>query len=173
MEHFCPRFFIKGNWRTSYIALESPRFINAEVGQKEEGGTRGFMKFSEKSLYHQIHPAKLLTDWISTIPALYFLWQQELVLGLIFAFVPSIATTIIVIQFGNLEKYKLSPFGKYVAKYMTRSMQAVRSLGLLIMMFGAWYHAETWLVIPAWFLIPLGLVTVLLGWLRGKIFPTD
>ena len=33
------------------------------------------MNFKEKSLYHQIHPAKLLTDWITTVPSLFLLWN--------------------------------------------------------------------------------------------------
>ncbi len=37
------------------------------------------MDFREKQLYHQIHPAKLFTDWSAGFIALYFLWQHNLV----------------------------------------------------------------------------------------------
>jgi len=38
---------------------------------------RAAMETREKVLYHQIHPAKLLTDW-GTLPiALYLLWQRR------------------------------------------------------------------------------------------------
>ena len=33
----------------------------------------------EKYLYHQIHPVKLLTDWVTGLLALYFFWRHELV----------------------------------------------------------------------------------------------
>jgi hypothetical protein len=117
----------------------------------------------EKGLYHQIHPAKLIADWVSTVPSLYLIWQHTLILGLLVAFVPSIVASFIIIRYVNLEKYKRSSFGKYIAKYMTWAMQATRFLGLLIMMVGAWYHVLL--------LIPLGLIIVILAWLRGLIPP--
>jgi hypothetical protein len=117
------------------------------------------MDLKERSLYHQIHPTKLITDWGSTVPLLYLIWQQNLVWGLVAAFVPSIIASFIIIQYVNLEKYKYSSFGKYVAKYMTRPIQATRFVGLIIMLAGAWYHTVL--------LIPLGLIVIILAWLRG------
>jgi hypothetical protein len=42
----------------------------------------------EKILYHQIHLAKLLTDWATGFLALYFFWQKALLTGLLVAIVP-------------------------------------------------------------------------------------
>ncbi len=122
------------------------------------------MNLRERLLYHQIHPAKLLTDWITTIPTLYLLWQHDLILGLLVAFVPSLAASILLIRLVNLEKYKQSKFGKYLSNYMTKTMQTLRFVGFILMMLGAWFHSF-------WFLIPLGIVVILLAWLRGIIVP--
>ena len=123
------------------------------------------MNFKEKTLYHQVHPAKLLTDWITAIPSLYLLWNQVLLLGLAITFVPSIVSSAIIIQFVNLDRYQQSSVGKYLAKYMTSKMQALRFAGLIIMLVGAWYQV-IWL-------IPTGLTLILLAWLRGRILPAQ
>ncbi len=46
---------------------------------------------------------------------------------------------------------------------MTSEMRLLRLGGLIAMVIGAWYHVVV--------LIPLGLVVILLGWLRGILFP--
>ena len=35
------------------------------------------MTLQPKILYHQIHPAKLLTDWAAGFAALYFFWERR------------------------------------------------------------------------------------------------
>jgi hypothetical protein len=47
---------------------------------------------------------------------------------------------------------------------MPVAMQGIRFLGFLVMAAGAWFNA--------WWMILLGLLIVLLGWLRGLIFPS-
>ena len=125
------------------------------------------MDRAEKILYHQIHPAKISTDAIVTIPSLYLFWLHELVLGIIVALVPAIVASALIIRFVNLEKYKASAFGHYVSRYMTRTMQTLRLVGFIVMAIGAWFAGLALL------LIPLGLVIVLLGWSWGKIFPNS
>ena len=121
------------------------------------------MTFEEKALYHQIHPLKLATDIIGTFPSLYLLWQHELLWGLLVTFIPSIIASYLLIRYANLEPYKQSAFGQYIRRYMSHTIEAVRLLGLGVMMVGAWYHL-------GW-LIALGLVIILVGWLRGILFP--
>ncbi len=123
------------------------------------------MTFQEKSLYHQIHPLKLFTDWGTGIIALYPFWQNRLPTALFIAIVPSILVSFFLIRFVNLEKYKQSSFGKYIHQYMTRSVELTRFAGYAVMAIGAWYHVT--------FLIPLGLLIILLAWLRGVIFPAS
>ncbi len=51
----------------------------------------------------------------------------------------------------------------YVRKYMTLSMQAVRAIGTVILLAGAWFQI-------LWALPP-GVIVILLGWLRGVLVP--
>ena len=95
------------------------------------------MRLQEKSLYHQIHPAKLFTDWSTALIALVPFWHHNLLLALLIAFVPSIIASRVIIRFVDLEKYKQSPFGKYVKQYMTRTIEAIRFIGSRVMAVGA------------------------------------
>lgn len=121
------------------------------------------MNTREKSLYHQIHPLKLATDWSTGLIALYLLWQHDLLPALVVAFVPSVIVSLVLMQWVNLGAYKQSSFGAYISRYMTRLMETIRVAGYVVMAIGAWYHM-------AW-LIPLGLLVVLLAWFRGVLFP--
>lgn|SRR5574341_329221 len=123
------------------------------------------MTLQEKTLYHQIHPLKLFTDWSTGFLALYFFWRHDLLIAMAIALIPSIIASLILVRFADLEKYKASAFGKYVGKTMTRAVEAIRFLGYAVMAIGAWIHL-------AW-LIPLGLAMILLAWLRGVIFPVQ
>jgi hypothetical protein len=119
------------------------------------------MTFQEKELYNQIHPAKLAVDIGSTPFLLYLFWQHELLFAILVAFIPSIVASAIIIKYVPLESYRSSRLGHYVGKYMTRAMEGIRFLGLIVMIFGAWFHI--------WFMFPIGLLIVLLGWLNGFI----
>lgn len=117
------------------------------------------MNFKEKQLYHQIHPIKLLTDWVTGIMAFYFLWFHQLFIALIVMFIPSVVVSIVIIKYVNLRDIKHSAFGKYVRMSMTKTMEAVRFAGFAIALFGAWYHMA-WLIIA-------GMIIIFIGWLRG------
>jgi hypothetical protein len=121
------------------------------------------MKLEDKILYHQIHPLKLLTDSSVTPVALYLLWRHKLLAGLGVAFLPPMVASYLILRYVDLEPYRRSSFGQYVGRYMTREMEAVRSIGAVVMFTGAWTRR-------AW-LMPFGLVIVLLAWFRGLIFP--
>lgn len=119
------------------------------------------MTFQEKSLYHQIHPVKLITDWLTGIIALYFFWQHRLVLGVIIAILPSICASLFLVTLTDLTYLKQSKLGKYMKKYMTKHMEILRSIGYLPMVIGAWFHL--------FILIPIGLCIILFAWFRGYI----
>ena len=121
------------------------------------------MTRDEKILYHQIHPLKLATDWGVTPLALYFFWRHRSLSGLLVSFLPALIASWAITQYADLEPYKHSPLGRYIKKYMTPEMEAVRFSGFGIMALGAWWH-RMWL-------IPAGLAVVLFGWLRGVLFP--
>ncbi len=118
------------------------------------------MTFQEKSLYHQIHPAKLFIDWSTGFLSLYFFWKHELLIGLLVGIIPSILASFFITQLANIEHLKQSRFGKYIEKYMTKQMQVLRFIGYFIMVLGAWWHNA--------FFIIFGLVIILLAWFRGK-----
>jgi hypothetical protein len=117
------------------------------------------MTSKEKILLHQVHPAKLATDILASIVSLYFLWQHELVIGLLTHFIPPPIGSYFVIRFADLEWYKNSRLGAYLVRYMTATAQAVRLVGDLITVFAAWHHS------------PLGIITgyvlVLCAWFYG------
>jgi hypothetical protein len=121
------------------------------------------MDFQDKQKYRQIHPVKLATDISTAVVAVLLFWQHALLSGIIMAIVPSVIVTIIIIKWVPLEGCRHSVLGRYIDRYMTSAMRLLRLGGLIVMVIGAWYHVSV--------LIPLGLVVILLGWLRGILFP--
>jgi hypothetical protein len=121
------------------------------------------MTSKERQLYHQIHPIKLLADWGSTPFSLYLFWHHLLIGALITALAPSIVSSAALILYAPLDRYRDSAFGQYIAKYMSRGMQAIRLIGFVVMSAGAWLNL--------WWVVAVGLVIVLFGWLRGILFP--
>jgi hypothetical protein len=119
------------------------------------------MKLKEKYLYHQIHPLKLLTDNAAGFGSLYFLWRHQLGLALVVMLVPPPLASFLVMRYVNLEPYRQSALGKYIARSMSHAMEAVRLAGMAVMALGAWHHS-LWIILA-------GTAMVLFGWLRGKI----
>jgi hypothetical protein len=115
----------------------------------------------ERYLYHQIHPLKLLTDGCAGLIALYPLWRHELTIALVVMLIPPPVGSWLVMRSANLEPYRQSALGRYVARYMTHAMEAVRLAGFVMMAFGAWWRSL--------FIIALGAGVVLFGWLRGML----
>jgi hypothetical protein len=118
---------------------------------------------SEKRLYSQIHPAKLFTDISMSVVSLCLFWIHNLVPALLLHILPSLLVSYVIIRFSNLDIYAQSPLGGYLAKYMTTRMQLLRLLGDGVTVVGAWLQL-LWV-------IAIGLVAVVLGWARGRIFP--
>jgi hypothetical protein len=82
--------------------------------------TKYRMTPQEKSLYHQIHPLKLLTDSSAEVLSLYLFWKRKLLAGLIVLLVTPVILSTLIITWVDLEAYKQSAFGRYIrASYMT------------------------------------------------------
>jgi hypothetical protein len=96
------------------------------------------MNRAERVLYHQIHPAKLATDILTAIAAAWLFWQHRPWIALTVGFVPSILMTAALLRWANLEPYRRSRFGQYVAAFMTRRVEAARLAGLVPLWGGAW-----------------------------------
>lgn len=119
------------------------------------------MNLKEKKLYHQIHPLKLLTDWITGAISLYFLWFHELIIALLVMLIPPVVVSLLIVKFINLEKYKMSSVGKYIRMSMTPQMEVVRLVGFVMAILGAWYNMFS--------LIVFGIIVILFGWFQGLI----
>jgi hypothetical protein len=117
------------------------------------------MTRSERILFHQIHPLKLGTDVVSAYVSLYFFWQHRLLIGLLMHFGPPVLTSALTLTFASLEAQKRSALGVYVSRMMTRTVEAIRLVGDLVMVFGAWHRSVVTIV--------AGLIVVLAAWASG------
>jgi hypothetical protein len=120
------------------------------------------MNVFDKTLYHQIHPFKLVTDVITAFLGVYLIWLHLIIEGLFVAFIPSFFISLFMLKHMDFEKEKQSRLGKYVKKYMGRGADTVRSIGFLVMLVGGWFHF-LWLV-------ALGFAVIILCWMNGLIF---
>ena len=121
------------------------------------------MTLREKQLYHQIHPLKLGTDITAQIVSAYFFWVHDLGLGFLTMLLPPIVVSSIMLSTMDFTWIKDSAVGRYLKWSMTPAMEGLRLLGVVPITLGAWYHQ------PLGFVI--GMIMVLIGWLRGLIFP--
>lgn len=117
------------------------------------------MTLKEKGLYHQIHPLKLAIDIGCEPLSLYFFWRHDLGLGLATHFLPPIAASLVLIYCGDLESIKRSRTGAYLQRHMTRTIEAIRFAGDIVMVLGAWFHQPS--------LIIVGLVVIVIAWCSG------
>jgi hypothetical protein len=119
------------------------------------------MTLKEKALYNQIHPLKLSTDILAAVVSLYLFWVHQPLPALLLHFVPPLLASWMIIRYVDLEPLKESAFGRYVAANMTRTIEAVRLFGDLVMIFGAWRNDPK--------LLALGLVVVVGAWCNGLL----
>ena len=87
------------------------------------------MTRAEKMLYHQIHPLKLAADIASCAASCALLWQRQIGLAMLVAFVPAIAASWLIATFVELERLQKSAFGHYVSAMMTPAVTAQRMAG--------------------------------------------
>jgi hypothetical protein len=119
------------------------------------------MNSKDKYLYHQIHPLKLFTDISAAFGGLCFLWRHQLAFALVVMLAPPFLVSLLLMRYADLEGYRESAFGKYIARSTSHAMEAVRLAGMAVTALGAWRHS-VWIIFA-------GIVIVLFGWLRGKI----
>ncbi|MEN3371195.1 MAG: hypothetical protein V7609_3338 [Verrucomicrobiota bacterium] len=117
------------------------------------------MSLKEKYLYHQIHPLKLITDIGAGFGSLYPLWHHHLGFALVVMLAPPPLISLLLMGFADLEPYRQSALGKYIAQSMSHAMEAIRLIGMIIVALGAWYHS-LWIIFA-------GCAVVLFAWLRG------
>jgi hypothetical protein len=115
----------------------------------------------ERALYHQIHPLKLATDIISSVVSLYLLWDHMVAAGLLVHFVPPVIASVALTRYADLDRQAQSPFGRYVARHMTRMIEAIRLFGDLVTILGAWEHDAL--------LIAAGYAVIVGAWCNGLL----
>lgn len=120
------------------------------------------LNFKDKILYHQIHPLKLFVDISSGLFTTYLLWQRNIIWFLILFLLPSVLISLVLIHFANLERLKNSTFGKYIKKYMTSTIEAIRLTGQILMWVAGWYHSII--------LIAIGFSIIIGGWCTRLLF---
>ncbi len=118
------------------------------------------MTFTEKVLYHQAHPAKLIVDIARFTLAVYLFWKHRFVLALLAVLVPALLAAALIILFADLERIRQSRFGRYFGRVMTRPVRAWGFAGMVIAWAAAWYH-QGWL-------IAAGVVITLAAWSSGR-----
>lgn len=117
------------------------------------------MTFAERALYHQIHPAKLFADIATALVALDLFWRHELIPGLIIAVLPPLLVSAVLVREVDLSRYRSSPMGAYLRRFMPPWVQAVRVFGVAVAFYASWHH------VPAG--IYGGIALVALCWANG------
>ncbi len=121
------------------------------------------MDMQEKALYHQIHPIKLMADWLPAPASIYLLWTRQPLKSLAIAVLPGVVVSFLMVNFVDLEPYKNSTVGRYINVYMTPSMQALRLAGQIVIWCGAWQRKPSVML--------GGFAMIVYGWANGLLFP--
>jgi hypothetical protein len=117
------------------------------------------MTFAERALYHQIHPAKLFADVATALVAIDLFWRHALAQGLIIALLPPLLVSAVLVREENFDRYRSSPMGPYLRRFMPPWVQAVRLFGIGVAFYASWHH------VPAG--IYGGLALVAVCWANG------
>jgi hypothetical protein len=118
------------------------------------------MTTDERVLYHQIHPAKLLTDLVAEVVSVVLLWRRHLRSGFVVHLgAPVLGSLIVLPRTDELERLKESKAGRYVRTEMTTLMVGLRVAGDVLTVAGALRHRPV--------LIALGALLVVAGWTLG------
>jgi hypothetical protein len=132
--------------------------MGAVVLRGTAGGEHS-LTLRERFLYHQIHPAKLFADIATALVGIDLFWRHELAPGLIIALLPPVLVSAVLVREVDLERYRSSPMGAYLRRFMPPWVQAVRLFGVCVAFYAAWYH------IPA--VVISGLALVAICWANG------
>jgi hypothetical protein len=98
------------------------------------------MTFAERALYHQIHPAKLFADISTALIGIDLFWRHELAPGLIIALFPPLLVSAVLLREANLDRYRSSPMGAYLRRFMPPWVQAVRLFGVAFAYYASWHQ---------------------------------
>ncbi len=117
------------------------------------------MKLRQRLMHLQVHPLKLVTDWVSAMAAAALLWQHALAYGAVVAALPSMLVSMVLFWRADANTFVQTALGRYMLANNTPAMEGVRFCGMLVLWAGAWLN---W-----WWLLWAGLAVVAGGWLAG------
>jgi len=122
------------------------------------------LSIAERALYHQGHPLKLATDSASTLAAIPFLWNGDLLLGVAIALLPPAIVSLWLVATADLAPIRDSALGRYLRRHMGPIPQAMRLIAGLGMLAGAWTHS------PLTMTVAVGAIAAI--WLNGVMGKT-
>jgi len=115
----------------------------------------------ERFLYHQIHPAKVFADTSTALIGIDLFWRHELWAGLIIALLSPVLVSAVLLREADFERYRSSPMGAYLRRFMPPWVQAVRLFGIGVAFYAAWYHVPVGVI--------GGLALVAVCWAAGAV----
>jgi hypothetical protein len=114
------------------------------------------MTLRERVLYHQIHPLKLAVDVTSSLISTWLIWRHQFWLAMAFAWVLPIIVSSAMLRWMDFSHQRDSSLGRYIAFHMTRTAEALRMSGQIVVWLAAWRHAP--------WAIAAGVLLVIVGW---------
>jgi hypothetical protein len=132
--------------------------MGAVVLRGTAGGEHS-LTLRERVLYHQIHPAKLFADIATALVAIDLFWRHALAPGLIIALLPPLLVSAVLVREENFERYRSSPMGAYLRRFMPPWVQAVRLFGIGVAFYASWFQFPAGVI--------SGLALVAICWANG------
>lgn len=111
------------------------------------------------------HPTKLVLDIVGFIWMSYFLWENNLVIAIIFGFGLSALGSLLTFN-ADTDQLATTGLGKYVTARLHPANLTLQIVGYVVSMYGLWVH-QGWIIL-------VGLSAVTLGHLWGwgrKVVP--
>jgi hypothetical protein len=118
---------------------------------------------TDRVLLHQVHPLKLAADISASLISNVLLWNDSAVSGILIRLALPVAGSTITLRFGDIERLRSTPAGRYVLEHMPPSAMAVRLAGDVLMALGCWFRR------PA--VIVIGAAVIAAGWSHGLVRP--
>jgi hypothetical protein len=118
--------------------------------------TMAGMRFAEKIVVHQVHPAKIGADVTASALSNILLWNARPKPALAARILLPVAGSVAVLKLADLDALAKSRRGQYVRAHMPASAQAVRLAGDAVMGLGA-HRRSTALVLA-------GAIVIVAGW---------
>lgn len=126
-----------------------------------KSATASSVSRSDRVLLHQVHPLKLAADISASLISNALLWNHAAVAGIAIRLALPLAGSAITLGYGDVERLRSTPTGRYVLEHMPPSATAVRLAGDVLMALGCWFRR------PA--VIVIGAAVIAAGWSHGLV----